>query len=409
MAGNGGIYYCSSGEGYGFAEALLPTEEATGALVWHPIIPIGKFDHPDYGTFEVKYDNLSGIEANFRAGLPGPKGIPIDEDGRHRVRGEGAFGWIKDVQIRDGALWGGIEWTEDGLAAVASGKLPYISAHFFLGGDSNNMYGRDNLIFACALCSRPFFYDQPELRIAASDYRRVLDLESADDEGATAAAVTDAAADTEDADTAAAAPAVAGGPQSSETEVQATMADEKTVEQWQEEISGLQASLTERDEKMTGLTAQVEDLTGKLATAEAERDEAVGRLGQIEQRLAELEHQAKLTEATARIAATAPEGQQFTDQALAIAATAEIDPTPEHTQALMAHLSENSGRMATVPVGEKPGLTATAPNGGETEEAWLAGKAIPEQTKDRVKVIAASSGIGLRAAYDKYQVETYGV
>ncbi|MHB8993718.1 MAG: hypothetical protein ACYC63_00540 [Armatimonadota bacterium] len=82
-----GIVYNSPSEGYGFAEAMLPADPAT-PLVWQPLIPVGDFAHPDFGPFSVAYEDLAAMEANFRAGLPVGKGIPIDEDGLHTLKAE---------------------------------------------------------------------------------------------------------------------------------------------------------------------------------------------------------------------------------------------------------------------------------------------------------------------------------
>ncbi len=68
-----GLVYNSAYEGYGFAEAILPAEGAE-PLVWQPLIPVGDFDHPDFGPFTVTYEDLAAMEVNFRAGLPVGKG-----------------------------------------------------------------------------------------------------------------------------------------------------------------------------------------------------------------------------------------------------------------------------------------------------------------------------------------------
>lgn len=73
------------------------------------------------------------VVAAFRAGkrdlpfdyehateLLGPKGHPAP-----------AVGWLKDVAVRAGALWGKVEWTEDGAKAVASRAYRFLSPAFF--------------------------------------------------------------------------------------------------------------------------------------------------------------------------------------------------------------------------------------------------------------------------------------
>lgn len=41
-----------------------------------------------------------------------------------------AAGWVKDMEIRDGAVWGRIAWTDQGRADVVSGAYRYISPSF---------------------------------------------------------------------------------------------------------------------------------------------------------------------------------------------------------------------------------------------------------------------------------------
>ena len=62
-------------------------------------------------------------------------GIPIDYD--HAIdfaapegRPAPAAGWIKELEAREGALWGRVEWTEHGAAALATKEYRYISPVF---------------------------------------------------------------------------------------------------------------------------------------------------------------------------------------------------------------------------------------------------------------------------------------
>lgn len=41
-----------------------------------------------------------------------------------------AVGWIENIELRDGALWGRVEWTEDGAEAVATRAYRYLSPAF---------------------------------------------------------------------------------------------------------------------------------------------------------------------------------------------------------------------------------------------------------------------------------------
>lgn len=378
-----GLVYNSPAEGYGFAEAILPADPAV-ALVWQPLIPVGDFDHPDFGPFSVAYEDLAGMEMNFRAGLPVGKGIPIDEDGLHGLRGEGAYGWVTDVRIQDGWLEGGIEWTPAGVAAVGSGELPYVSAHFFPHGcEAPAPWGRDNFILSVALCTRPFFNNQPELRVAATSYRRV-------------------------------GPGVPATKQS-DNEVKATMANDDLQAKLDEAL-GKVTTLTEQLATLTterdGLKASVDTLTeerdglkASVATLTEQCDGYKLSIEGLEARMGDMEEATALATAEKDIAATAlAKGQQLAPVAVGLMATARVKPTAENLKALQDHLLENGGALLTVPLPEKDkGLTATAPASDEmSDEDWLAAKPITDAAKARVRQIMQDKGVKASAAYREY-------
>lgn len=61
--------------------------------------------------------------------------LPIDIEHATQLKaGNGepapAVGWITDMEVRDGALWGAVNWTEDGARAVSSGAYRYLSPAF---------------------------------------------------------------------------------------------------------------------------------------------------------------------------------------------------------------------------------------------------------------------------------------
>lgn len=393
-----GLVYNSPSEGYGFAEAVLPADPAE-PLVWQPLIPVGDFEHPDFGPFTVTYEDLAAMEGNFRAGLPVGKGIPIDEDGLHELRGGGAFGWIKDVRIQDGWLEGGIEWTPAGMAAVGSGELPYVSAHFFPQGcEAPAPWGRDNFVLSVALCTRPFFNNQPELRVAATSYKRVgpgVRATQHDNEvKATMAQENDLQARLDEA----------LGKVTTLAEQLATLTTER---------DGLKASLDTVTEERDGLKASVDALTeerdglkASVATLTEQCDGYKLSIENLESRMGEMEEATALAAAEKDIAATAlAKGQQLAPAAIGLMATAKVKPTPENLRALQDHLMENGGALLTVPLPEKDkGLTATAPISDEamTDEEWLAAKPITEAAKVRIRQIMQSKSIKASVAYREY-------
>lgn len=62
-----------------------------------------------------------------------------------------AVGWIKGIEVRDGALWGRVEWTSDGAEIVASRAYRYLSPVFTYDGTTGEI-GR---IVSAGLTNQP--------------------------------------------------------------------------------------------------------------------------------------------------------------------------------------------------------------------------------------------------------------
>lgn len=85
---------------------------------------------------------LSDPDAVVRAYVDGvAAGIeaPVDFEHATHVKGEAgeradAIGWVKEIANRDGALWGRIDWTDTGRAAIASRGYRYLSPGFYFSG-----------------------------------------------------------------------------------------------------------------------------------------------------------------------------------------------------------------------------------------------------------------------------------
>ena len=101
------IVFDGKGGASGFTQAIVaaaadpasgqPAAPSADGLFWHPLIPLGKFTHQQYGEFETTAADAAEMIANFNSGLPGPKGIPIDQNAEHLTRGDGAYGWVKSL------------------------------------------------------------------------------------------------------------------------------------------------------------------------------------------------------------------------------------------------------------------------------------------------------------------------
>ena len=76
------------------------------------------------------------------AAFDGP--IPLDFEHSTQIRapkGEraDAAGWIEELQVRDGAVWGRVDWNEAGRAAVENRGYRFISPGFLFGKESGEI------------------------------------------------------------------------------------------------------------------------------------------------------------------------------------------------------------------------------------------------------------------------------
>lgn len=100
---------------------------------WVMLIPAGEFNGRD-GRGPFQLSNAARVIAATEA-LGLTAGVPIDYDhatdfAAPKGRPAPAAGWIRQLQERDGALWGRVEWTPHGATAITSREYRYISPVF---------------------------------------------------------------------------------------------------------------------------------------------------------------------------------------------------------------------------------------------------------------------------------------
>lgn len=330
------IYLQDANEAQAFTCAITESvDDNADGLIWHPFIYSGKWTHPVSGEFIVTEEHLLGMIEAFNAGIPTAAGIPIDEDAIHQTRGEGAFGWIQKLEIRDGVLFGGIKWNESGVHALTTEKLKFVSAHFRLNADSAKTYdGYPNVMFSCALCTRPFFYQQPELKVAASLYNRedlqteVEQNETCESGGSDSMSEATVEVKTEVVETD---PVV---------EVNATVDTQKVETPVASKEPGIdvEAALAERDSRIKELEVKA----AQVDTLEKRLNEVMAQFGISEEERVKNE-----------IAASMFGDEKPAPSAIEVLASATLNPCAETVACLIEHLKENGGKLALVEMGEK--------------------------------------------------------
>ncbi len=112
---------------------LMPSTVMSEAPEWIELIPAGEFRGRD-GRGPYRLSDPERVIAATRA-MQMDAGQPIDYDhatdlGAPAGRPAPAAGWIRELGVRAGALWGRVEWTKHGAAALATREYRYVSPVF---------------------------------------------------------------------------------------------------------------------------------------------------------------------------------------------------------------------------------------------------------------------------------------
>jgi phage I-like protein len=142
---------------YGLATcATTIADEIHSAPEWIELLPAGTFAGRD-GRGPFRVSDPDAIIAATDA-LRMEAGLPIDYD--HATdfaapsgRRAPAAGWIRAIEVRNGALWGKVEWTKHGSAAVVTHEYRYISPVFEYSQD-----GEVRRVLRAALTNNPNLY-----------------------------------------------------------------------------------------------------------------------------------------------------------------------------------------------------------------------------------------------------------
>lgn len=96
------------------------------------LVPRGEFPHHESGLTEV-YDQeaITAIVNSIRSAAQAPNwpGIYVGEEHffYNSDRSSEAFGWVKEVEEHEDGIWGRVEWTDIGRAAVENRRFKLVS------------------------------------------------------------------------------------------------------------------------------------------------------------------------------------------------------------------------------------------------------------------------------------------
>ncbi len=127
------------------------------------IVPVGVWNHPQYGKIKITEKDISTFVENFEKGIRND--IPITEG--HSIAGETkpAVGWFKKLinKGRDG-LWAVVEWTEKGKELLKQKAYKYFSPEFYTNyEDPETREIRKDVLVGGALVNTPYFKGLPAI------------------------------------------------------------------------------------------------------------------------------------------------------------------------------------------------------------------------------------------------------
>lgn len=112
-------------------KAIALNSAGAGAPEWIQLTPAG----PDIEGRDGRKWSLPNPDKVVAAFKSNAADLPVDFEHSTQVKaakGERApaNGWIKDLEARNGAIWGRVEWNEEGQQAIASKSYRYVSPVF---------------------------------------------------------------------------------------------------------------------------------------------------------------------------------------------------------------------------------------------------------------------------------------
>jgi hypothetical protein len=124
---------------------------------WIQVVPLGTYNHPEYGKLEFTSERLATFAQNFKNNV---RTTQLDVDYDHKDVDGKAAGWYQDVEVRDDGLWAEIEWTPNAFASLQAGEYRYFSPEFsdeWVHPQTGETH--KDVLFGGALTNRPFLRD----------------------------------------------------------------------------------------------------------------------------------------------------------------------------------------------------------------------------------------------------------
>lgn len=120
------------------------------------ILRAGTFNHPEYGTFEIKKEHIESMVRNFESKV---RKIDLAIDFAHESD-KIAAGWVESLFLDESSgvaeLWATVKWTPPGKQSLIDRQYRYLSADFtFNYQDNETLQEYGPTLFGAGLTNRP--------------------------------------------------------------------------------------------------------------------------------------------------------------------------------------------------------------------------------------------------------------
>jgi hypothetical protein len=124
---------------------------------WLQALPLGTYDHPEYGDIRITPDRVQRFAMNVQQRV---RGQDLDIDYDHKADTKIAAGWVSDAQARPDGLWVKVIWTPAAMQKLQDKEYRYFSPEFvdeWQHPKTGALY--KDVLFGGALTNRPFLKD----------------------------------------------------------------------------------------------------------------------------------------------------------------------------------------------------------------------------------------------------------
>jgi phage I-like protein len=127
------------------------------------ILPVGKWDHPEYGEIVITKDDIVKFKENFDSKVRNEIAIDVEHEPE-----KGAVGWFKElINKGEDGLWAVIEWTNNGKKLIQEKTFKYFSPEFYSEySDPETGEEIENVLMGGALTNRPYFKELQSIELS---------------------------------------------------------------------------------------------------------------------------------------------------------------------------------------------------------------------------------------------------